>query len=99
MVQAVCTYIWGYSTSIDGLWGSQTDTNSRKVLQRLGLSGGLTTSVTNWRNFCGGAEARAQGVSHGLHPTGCHPHPVGCKLRDSPWFPGSDRQAIPEPHH
>jgi hypothetical protein len=52
MVQAVCTYIWGYSTSIDGLWGSQTDTNSRKVLQRLGLSGGLTTSVNNWRNFC-----------------------------------------------
>jgi hypothetical protein len=52
MVQAVCTYIWGYSTSMDGVWGPQTDTNSRKVLQRIGFSGGLTTSNSNWVNFC-----------------------------------------------
>ncbi len=53
MVQAACTYIWGYSTGLDGLWGTQTDTNSRKVLnERLGISGGLTTSTSNWVNFC-----------------------------------------------
>jgi len=50
-VQACCTYIWGYPTTVDGIWGSQTDTNSRKVLTRIGRSGGLTTSQTNWLQF------------------------------------------------
>ena len=50
-VQAVCTYIWGYATTIDGIWGPQTDGNSRRVLSRIGRSGGLTTSQTNWLEF------------------------------------------------
>lgn len=50
-VQACCTYIWGYSTAIDGAWGPQTDGNSRRVLSRIGRSGGLTSSTTNWLEF------------------------------------------------
>jgi len=50
-VQASCTHVWGYSTAIDGVWGSQTDTNSRRVLSRIGRSGGLTTSQANWLAF------------------------------------------------
>ncbi|HEX6755734.1 MAG TPA: hypothetical protein VF109_07280 [Mycobacteriales bacterium] len=50
-VQACCTYIWGYSTTIDGIWGPQSDTNSRRVLARVGRSGGLTTSQSNWLLF------------------------------------------------
>ncbi|GIH03880.1 hypothetical protein Rhe02_19470 [Rhizocola hellebori] len=52
MVQAVCNYIWGYSTTIDGVWGSQSDTNSRNALARFGRTGGLTTSTANWHAFC-----------------------------------------------
>lgn len=50
-VQACCRYIWGYSTTIDGVWGSQSDTNSRRVLSRVGRSGGLTSSQANWLEF------------------------------------------------
>jgi hypothetical protein len=53
MVQACLVYIWGYSVvSIDGGWGSQSDTYSRQALARIGRSGGLTTSQANWLEFC-----------------------------------------------
>jgi len=51
-VQSALTYIWGYNTAIDGGWGPQTDGNSRKALQRAGVSGGLTSSQANWLAFC-----------------------------------------------
>jgi hypothetical protein len=51
-VQAACRYIWGYSSiAIDGIWGPQTDSYSRQALTRIGRSGGLTTSQTNWLEF------------------------------------------------
>ena len=50
-VQACCTYIWGYATTIDGIWGPQTQGNSSKVLARIGRSGSLTSSQTNWLEF------------------------------------------------
>jgi len=50
-VQSTLNYIWGYSTSIDGRWGPQTDSNSRKALARAGVSGSLT-SQANWLAFC-----------------------------------------------
>lgn len=50
-VQACCTYIWGYPTTIDGIWGPQTSGNSSKVLARIGRSGSLTSSQTNWLEF------------------------------------------------
>jgi hypothetical protein len=51
-VQSSLTYVWGYSTSVDGSWGPQTDGNSRKALARIGLGGGLTTSQSNWLAYC-----------------------------------------------
>ncbi|PZS26090.1 MAG: hypothetical protein DLM58_21280 [Pseudonocardiales bacterium] len=50
-VQACCTYIWGYATAIDGVWGTQSDANSRRVLSRIGRTGGLTSSQPNWLEF------------------------------------------------
>ncbi|GIH03548.1 hypothetical protein Rhe02_16150 [Rhizocola hellebori] len=61
MVQAALSYIWGYPTSMDGVWGGQSDTNSRAVLARIGKSGGLTTSFDNWRSFCMVSLAQATG--------------------------------------
>lgn len=49
--QACLRYIWGYSTTIDGIWGPQTDSHSRAALSRIGLSGGLTSSSYNWQQF------------------------------------------------
>jgi hypothetical protein len=51
-VQAALRNIWGYSTTIDSYWGSQTDSHSRSALARIGRSGGLTTSQANWLEFC-----------------------------------------------
>ncbi len=50
-VQACCTYIWGYPTTIDGIWGPQTAGNSSKALARIGRSGAITSSQTNWLEF------------------------------------------------
>ncbi|GIH01981.1 hypothetical protein Rhe02_00480 [Rhizocola hellebori] len=53
-VQACLVYIWGFTTTecpIDGLWGTKTDTCSRKVLTRIGRTGGLTSSQANWLEF------------------------------------------------
>jgi len=50
-VQACLNYIWGYATTIDGIWGSQTSGNASKALARMGRSGTLTTSQTNWLEF------------------------------------------------
>jgi hypothetical protein len=50
-VQACLTYIWGYSTTIDGIWGPQTSGNASKALVRIGRSGSLTSSQTNWLEF------------------------------------------------
>jgi hypothetical protein len=51
-VQASLTYIWGYTTAMDGQWGPQTDGNSRRALARIGVSGGLTSSQANWLAYC-----------------------------------------------
>jgi hypothetical protein len=61
MVQAVCTYVWGYPTTTDGFWGGQTDGNSRSALARMGRSGGITTSTANWHAFCTVSLAQATG--------------------------------------
>ncbi|HEX6681503.1 MAG TPA: hypothetical protein VF062_01820 [Candidatus Limnocylindrales bacterium] len=51
-VQAVCRYLWGYSTTIDGSWGSQTQSHSTAVLRRIGYdSGTITSDSLNWRAF------------------------------------------------
>lgn len=50
-IQSALNYIWGYGTTIDGLWGPQTDGNSRKALSRIGVSGGITAQ-SNWLAFC-----------------------------------------------
>lgn len=49
-VQACCHYVWGIPTTIDGIWGSQTSNNSKKVLARIGRSGLITTKA-NWQAF------------------------------------------------
>jgi hypothetical protein len=50
-VQACCTYVWGYPTAIDGVWGSQSSANSARALARGGYSGTLTSASANWQNF------------------------------------------------
>lgn len=64
MVQAVCQYVWGYTTAMDGIWGPQTDGNSRNALARMGRSGGITTSTANWHAFCTVSLAQATGDVH-----------------------------------
>ncbi|QIX53910.1 extensin family protein [Rhodococcus sp. DMU1] len=50
-VQSCCRYVWGYDTGMDGIWGPETDTDSRAALERIGRSGALTTSQANWLAF------------------------------------------------
>jgi hypothetical protein len=52
MVQAVCNYIYGMGTSIDGGWGTQTDSHSRTVLGWTGWGGGIRDSQAHWHRFC-----------------------------------------------
>lgn len=49
--QAMLSYVWGYATTIDGVWGTQTDTNSARVLTRIGKPGHLTTGQAHWLAF------------------------------------------------
>lgn len=51
-VQACCRYIWGKSTTIDGVWGPQTRDHSTDVLRRIGReSGTIASSQANWLAF------------------------------------------------
>lgn len=51
-VQACCRYIWGKSTTIDGVWGTQTRNHSTEVLRRIGRgSGTIASSQANWLEF------------------------------------------------
>jgi len=49
-VQAVCNYIWGYPTSIDGSFGPQTRRDSSAALARIGFDGDITTQ-SRWLTF------------------------------------------------
>ncbi|GIH07549.1 hypothetical protein Rhe02_56160 [Rhizocola hellebori] len=65
MVQACLTYIWKRPVPIDRSWsnGGQTDIQSRWVLNSvLGLSGGLTTSQSNWQAFLAGSRRTGFGI-------------------------------------
>lgn len=51
-VQACCRYLFGYSTTIDGIWGPQTLSHSTAVLRRYGVSSGtIQSSGARWRQF------------------------------------------------
>jgi hypothetical protein len=51
-VQAVCRYVWGHATTIDGNWGSQTQSHSTAVLRRVGRSSGtIVSDPGNWQVF------------------------------------------------
>ncbi len=50
-VQSCLNYIWGYGTSVDGVWGPQSTTHSNDVLAKLGRTGSLTSSQANWQAF------------------------------------------------
>jgi hypothetical protein len=51
-VQACCRFIWGKSTTIDGVWGPQTRRHSTEVLRRIGRSEGtIASSQANWLAF------------------------------------------------
>jgi hypothetical protein len=55
-VQAVCRYIFYLGTTVDGIWGSQTDSHSRTVLSYTGWGGGIRDSQANWHRFCGAGQ-------------------------------------------
>jgi hypothetical protein len=57
-VQAVCRYLWGYATGIDGVWGPQTQSHSSGVLAQLGSDGVITTQ-SRWQIFCRGSALHA----------------------------------------
>jgi hypothetical protein len=51
-VQACCRFIWGKSTTVDGIWGPQTSNHSTDVLRRIGRgSGTIVSSQANWLAF------------------------------------------------
>ncbi|HVQ89540.1 MAG TPA: hypothetical protein VMU51_00770 [Mycobacteriales bacterium] len=51
-LQACLNYVWGYPTSIDGVWGPQTANNSTTLIRRLGGSGTLLQHPdANWRGI------------------------------------------------
>ena len=62
-VQACCRYIWGKTTTIDGIWGPQTNQHSTEVLRRIGVSSGsLTSSQSNWLAFNRGSTRKGYGT-------------------------------------
>jgi hypothetical protein len=50
-VQSVCNYIFGQGTSVDGVWGPQTQSHSSAVLAASGWSGAITSSQSHWHRF------------------------------------------------
>jgi hypothetical protein len=51
-VQSCCRWIWGKSTTIDGIWGPQTRDHSTDILRRIGRgSGSIASSQANWLAF------------------------------------------------
>lgn len=51
-VQGACRYVWGLPTTLDGIWGPETDGHSTRVLRAAGAgSGSLTSSLANWQTF------------------------------------------------
>lgn len=67
-LQASLTYVWGINTTIDGIWGTQTSTNSTKALCRIGKSGVITTT-SNWLAYA--LNATEIGTGKKAVPTGC----------------------------
>lgn len=61
-VQAMCRWIWGKSTDIDGIWGPQTRQHSHEVLVRIGVGGYLTDSQSKWLSFNRATTRKAYGV-------------------------------------
>ena len=62
MVQAVCRYIFGLGTSVDGSFGSQTDSHSRAVIAASGWGGGIRDSQQNWHRFCWAGQRAGHGM-------------------------------------
>lgn len=51
-VQGACRHVWGLPTTVDGIWGPETDGHSTRVLRAAGASSGsLTSSLENWQTF------------------------------------------------
>lgn len=51
-VQGACRHVWGLPTTLDGIWGPETDGHSTRVLRAAGASSGsLTSSQANWQTF------------------------------------------------
>jgi hypothetical protein len=62
VVQAVCRYVYGQGTAIDGAWGPQTDSHSRAVLAGCGWTGGVRDSRGHWQRFCRAGMHAAHGL-------------------------------------
>jgi hypothetical protein len=62
VVQSVCNYIYGMGTSIDGSFGSQTDSHSRTVLSWTGWGGGIRDSQAHWHRFLRAGQRSGHGL-------------------------------------
>jgi hypothetical protein len=51
-VQAVCNYIYGLGTVIDGSYGNTTRAHASTVLAHSGMPGTIETSQAHWHRFC-----------------------------------------------
>ncbi|MGH3735296.1 MAG: twin-arginine translocation signal domain-containing protein [Micromonosporaceae bacterium] len=60
--QAMCRWIWGKSTAIDGVWGPQTRQHTHEVLVRIGKGGYLTSGQSYWLAFNRATTRKAYGV-------------------------------------
>jgi hypothetical protein len=61
-VQSCCRWIWGKSTTIDGIWGPQTRDHSTDILRRIGRDSGTITSQGNWLAFNRASLRKGYGV-------------------------------------
>lgn len=60
-VQGVCANIWGYPCGSDGVWDSAVNTNSARVLSRIGVGGYLTSGQAYWQAFLRASVRHATG--------------------------------------
>lgn len=61
-IQAMLKYVWGKTTVIDGVYGSETTQHSNEVLARIGTGGSLTSSQSHWHAFLRATTRKGTGM-------------------------------------
>ena len=64
-VQASLNSIWGENLTVDGSYGNLSKAAGKRAMTRLGYSGQIDTSLTNWQAYLRGTTQRGTGLSVG----------------------------------